>query len=473
MCPVNTKEPLVELGTVVGKSYNTLESPYIIPRLVNTKNPVLDMSKAKLTTKYEKEDSTDYVVGDSLKEIADKFSASVTAQANIMLFSGSISTDFKRETKSEHEMAYCKATHLAIRKRINFTDVDQCKDLLTDKFKENLNSLDVETFFKRYGTHLIVEASLGGRLEFNFSREKKLHETKESLEVEVKAGLGKALKTETSISQSNALKELSNNNYTSSRVIGGMGLAITTFDSFNEQYKKWVDSLENEKNWQFCSIPNMDSLVPLWDFCETKDEKGRKRRNELKRYYEEIVNLKGNVLQETELYVKDIMFVNHKNIHQAKANCPSDYILIDKDLNAGSGGDYIYLCYKLAPMKNKGRIEEYPITNCVMEETKDSKRSSTNNILISQNKRANYYRDGLDLNKGSGGNYIYFYHTKDRQYLPIKRLAVTFDSEPIAKEDWEIVYWKDSRMAADCNKSSGGDYIWIYMNRDKEYKWED
>lgn len=465
MPDVNTVEKMENLGTVVGTSYNALESPYIIPSHVNTKYPVLNMRNAKLTIKSEREDRTEYFVGDSLTEIADKFSASFSVESKILLFSGSISSDFKRETKSEHEMAYCKAMHLAIRKRINFRDVDQCKDLLTEKFKNHLESLDVATFFDRYGTHLIVEALLGGRLEFNFSREKKLHETKESLEVEIKAGVGDALSTKTSVSKSNALKELSSNNYTSTRVIGGRGLAITTFDSFNEQYKVWVNSLENERNWQFCSIPNKNSLVPLWDFC-----KDAKRKKELKDYYEKISKAKGNVLQETELYVKDILFINHKNRHQARANRPSGYTMIEKDLNAGSGGDYIYLCYKLAPMESNGRIEEYPITNCVMEETKNSKRSSTNNILISQNKRANYYRDGLDLNKGSGGNYIYFYHTKDQQYLPIKRLAVTFDSEPIAKEDWEIVYWKDSRIAADCNKSSGGDYIWIHMKRDKYYK---
>ena len=100
-----------------------------------------------------------------------------------------------------------------------------------------------------------------------------------------------------------------------------------------------------------------------------------------------------------------------------------------------------------------------------MEETKNSKNAAANINQTSNRISSKYYRHGMDLNKGAGGNYIYLYYTKDTRFTPIKRMEVVFGDEEIAKEDWEVVFWAGSNQAGDCNKSVGGKYIYIYMKR--------
>lgn len=451
---INTKERIV-LETVVGRSYNVLENPYVTPEKVNTKYPILMMNKIKTAITTPRKQDTEYISGNSLREIAEAFSVSVSASSEAMMFSASVSTDFAKETKSSSEMAYCKVLYLSIKRKESFAEVDEYKKHLDPRFVRDLNSLAPELFFKNYGTHLITDAWFGGRLEFNFSKEKKKNETKESVKTSVEAGFKKIFSTKVSTEFNKEVKEVFENSSIVARAVGGSGIAISDLESFGKEYGNWIKSLDKgDENWSFCGLPDENSLVPLWELTNNPS-----RRKELKDYYFKKASLTRNGLEKTELFVKDITFVNHSNRNQAIHSRPAGYILVDKDLNAGAKGDYIYLCYKLGEGKSDA------ITNCLMEETKNSKNAAANINQTSNRISSKYYRHGMDLNKGAGGNYIYLYYTKDTRFTPIKRMEVVFGDEEIAKEDWEVVFWAGSNQAGDCNKSVGGKYIYIYMKR--------
>ncbi|KAE8287113.1 hypothetical protein D5F01_LYC15077 [Larimichthys crocea] len=123
---------------------------------------------------------------------------------------------------------------------------------------------------------------------------------------------------------------------------------------------------------------------------------------------------------------------------------------INVDLNKGAGGNYIYLWYKT----EQGSA---PITRLQVTFTKDMAVG-----LIS----AGYTKIDKDLNAGAGGDYIYLWYFKgSTEYdTPIVELDVTADAQSEGlkfKNDWE-------RLACDLNRKAKGNWIHIWMKREKQ-----
>ncbi|CAO5256601.1 MULTISPECIES: hypothetical protein [unclassified Frankia] len=120
---------------------------------------------------------------------------------------------------------------------------------------------------------------------------------------------------------------------------------------------------------------------------------------------------------------------------------PSGWTKIDKDLNAGAGGAYLYFAFE--------RGSGQPITNVIFLLSKDDSAPPT------------YTRIDVDLNKGAGGDYIYAAFTKDpTQGSPIADLDVILgDNAGIQPQS----PWR--RYDVDLNKGAGGKYIYlVYRN---------
>jgi hypothetical protein len=72
------------------------------------------------------------------------------------------------------------------------------------------------------------------------------------------------------------------------------------------------------------------------------------------------------------------------------------FTLIDKDLNQGAGGDFIYLGYK------KGEDGKKPITDLCI--TYDNDRKPEKN---------GFTRINVDLNAGAGGKFVYLWYSRN------------------------------------------------------------
>ncbi|ABD12086.1 hypothetical protein CcI156_19340 [Frankia sp. CcI156] len=116
---------------------------------------------------------------------------------------------------------------------------------------------------------------------------------------------------------------------------------------------------------------------------------------------------------------------------------PSGWIKIDKDLNAGAGGAYLYFAYE------KGAGD--PITNIIFLLNKDESAPPS------------YHRIDVDLNKGAGGAYIYAAFTREPALgSPIEDLDVILgDNSGIQPQ----APWR--RIDVDLNKGAGGKYIYL------------
>ena len=143
---------------------------------------------------------------------------------------------------------------------------------------------------------------------------------------------------------------------------------------------------------------------------------------------------------------------------KAKNGFPSGYTVINKDLNKGSGGSYIYLGYTLGDEDKVNPITNLTLVNYSKSQSWSEKTFTTNG------KTAKYYRLTVDLNKGSGGKYIYLCYTYDKQFEPLTGINVVFGGESPASY-WEYVTWEGGSTKADVNKGSGGKYIYILQRR--------
>ncbi len=142
----------------------------------------------------------------------------------------------------------------------------------------------------------------------------------------------------------------------------------------------------------------------------------------------------------------------------AKKEFSADYIVVDKDLNSKSGGKYIYLGYKMGDEDKVGPITNLTLTYASKAQSWKSKSFTVNGIT------ATYNRIDIDLNKGSGGKYIYLCYTTDRKFKPLTGIDVVFGGSTIASY-WEILTWEGNGTNADVNKGSGGKYIYILQRR--------
>lgn len=134
---------------------------------------------------------------------------------------------------------------------------------------------------------------------------------------------------------------------------------------------------------------------------------------------------------------------------------------IDRDLNEGAGGDYIYLGYTKTDDANKAVRDIY------LFNTDDSKYSPP---MQRQFYGRNYYAvaNGLDFNKNAGGTYIYMYQSKDKNAgKPLTALSV---GETVPIEDVNIgqypVKCYDTVYAdkpLDLNNKAGGKYLYLTM----------
>jgi astacin len=127
---------------------------------------------------------------------------------------------------------------------------------------------------------------------------------------------------------------------------------------------------------------------------------------------------------------------------------PAGFVKIRQDVNQGSGGKWIYVCYK------KGGSTGV-ITNIAVI------AGSSSNIEPPYG----YTKIPQDLNQGAGGKYIYLCYKQDADSTPITNLALISGdkSEIINAPGYDLTV-----IPQDLNQGAGGKYIYLCYQRDPE-----
>lgn len=148
----------------------------------------------------------------------------------------------------------------------------------------------------------------------------------------------------------------------------------------------------------------------------------------------------------------------------------SGYTLIDKDLNSGAGGDYVYLGYqtssdpsesirKIRVMINKGDIETY---------TSPQDGFLYQVVGIYPASRNTGDAHGIvDLNKGkSRADFLHYFATKDiRAGGPLVSITIDNSSEKSGYETVNYLNPNEFNLPADANEDVSGERIYTHVTR--------
>lgn len=441
---------LGEYGGYLGYGYNVVTSGYFNSGDVSTRAEIFDTDKLLEDKRLRKQSisqtDTSLYMGETLESYQKDVSASLGLSFSYGLFSkvkGDFSLSANMSTSGMSKSVFIK-NQIKIQKERQFIkygdlEMDELKDYVYKTFLKKLNA-DIsgktdeekqkyyaEEIFDRYGTHVLMDIMLGGRMDLNYVYNNTSAQSLENIKMELDASFktfAAKVSGSVSVETSNQAKRFAENStFTASRVGGSVAPDINTYEKALDTYKEWAQSIENANALDFFDVGSncQDSLLPVWEFADS-DEK----RTEIILAYEKYVSKAGQFFADLDksigkeampLYIKNIYIGSHDEAELAKSDIDTqialkepDYlkkVILPIDLNTGAKGNYIYIGYTMTSNPDEAirdiKIEGYPKSSA--DKTKPG-----------------YSFIDADLNKGSSRYsflnivpiYIYLYYTKDK-----------------------------------------------------------
>jgi hypothetical protein len=226
-----------------------------------------------------------------------------------------------------------------------------------------------------------------------------------------------------------------------------------------DDYTAWINSINTRS--VFCNF-TQHGLIPVWDFCDDQS-----RKNELSQYFEtwaanhEVVA--KNVPRSCIIDVK--VFFGQSTADPLNIGGRT-YRRLNRDLNTGAGGEYIYLYYTVG-YENDANLK--PLAEIHVLDTSIETLANlpgTGWVQLSEN-----------LNKGAGGAnlFIAFRRMADANDKLVTALGINYWNH--AKTAQNFVYSTDATVndwftctrgyggtdMIDLNAGCGGDSYWIYL----------
>lgn len=218
---------------------------------------------------------------DYINEINTKNSVTVGGNVAANAFSGSVTRKYESSSKYEYSTKY-SFSHADLIKRVKRLYLDANVELLskylTVAFKQNLSSLSPDDFVKKYGTHVLTDISIGGRLQFSYRssivKESTREQKKAIVEGGVKFNIGKFGADINNSHEIESIKTLNKENASWNfevKYIGGTNSGIsltfnsqTGYPSTSFDLKGWESSV-NDRNSGLTDIA-WDKAYPIYEF---------------------------------------------------------------------------------------------------------------------------------------------------------------------------------------------------------------
>lgn len=215
-----------------------------------------------------------------------------------------------------------------------------------------------------------------------------------------------------------------------------------------DDYDAWIGSIGN--NLVFCNY-TQNGLIPIWYFCNDATRKAALETA----YSTWATDRNIEVFPAPRVCILDLIILEGSNASNPYKYNDRDYYRLAYDLNAGSGGPFIYIYYLLG-------MENDTITPIAEVATIDTSDGESLSSLPSGFVMINH-----DLNHGVGGDFIYLAYRRRNDIsddlvtgLRVNN-AYTFGTG--SGNTWysvNIGYY--SANPQDLNEGAGGDDIYLY-----------
>ena len=163
-------------------------------------------------------------------------------------------------------------------------------------------------------------------------------------------------------------------------------------------------------------------------------------------------------------FITDVVVIggSKSEVNTLKASLTAaGWTLIDQDLNAGAGGDYIYLLYK-SDYVNSGYITDFYISNQRGTAPDNLTHDGRNYSLVAYEGGSRFGELKGDLNSRADGDYIHLYFTRDGFDDNRAVSGITFSN---VKDG--AVGKNGGTTGYDLNSGAGGDYIYMHVSTDR------
>ena len=278
-----------QILTVIGFGYD-VGGAYALSDYVKNVGtpPILDINKLLYDENGNSKISEDInvsaysartITGSTVEEYQQRLSSRINVNAKISGYGATFSTQISNSFASERSgsSAYAFATYQRIVPRVGYVVGDVLYDpakYVTESFNRDVQNLSADELIRRYGTHVILGAILGGRIDYNMSIAKRgfvsssVINTYVSAKAEARIGIVKG-SGEVDISTQNQVNEsfVENSEDITTKAHGGSSAYADRIHSRGPLesgvWEAWVGSVDN--NMVFCEFYN-NSLFPLSDF---------------------------------------------------------------------------------------------------------------------------------------------------------------------------------------------------------------
>ncbi|TJX12867.1 hypothetical protein E9840_11700 [Tissierella creatinini] len=456
---VTSSEADIPVVMRIGRGYNVFGKYASVESL---KQSVLDTAKLIKDQRMERiridQGGNSQITSESIRSYSNQISTKLGASGSYFGFGGSVSSNFDSSRTEKLNNYFSTYSYIVQKYGVYVTGSTNLKNYLNPEAKSmiNNNSISADTVFDNYGHYVLVDSITGGRVDYSITANSKSSTSYENFKIATKADFNVAIFKAGGSAEYQSVKNKSsydsNKQVTLNSYGGGFTLNTGQFLNDPQILSKWEATLEESGTLVEFGNTTAKALVPIWELCDDSN-----RANYLKAEFEKLNLAHGNQWP-MEKYVTDIVFVSGKNQMATRSLCPPGYMLVDADLNAGAGGNFIYLCYKL------GENIDEAITDLFLEYTGSGAGADSGYVNHNAN-YAVYTRIASDLNQGSGGGFIYLWYSKEKTLPPIKDVGVAFNDPSSANPEWDTVLWNNSQSPADVNKSVGGKYIYIKFTR--------
>lgn len=273
--------------------------------IFDTKQLITDGIESVNAAQVELSDYT--VTGSTISEVSNKLTVKASVEGSYGGFKGEANASFDMETSESNTYEYA-STYFDVQKRrasLSKSPQSLIFDYMTDDAYNAINGLPVETKrgkrnlyasgregFQRlisdFGTHVIVEAGLGGRLRRSLQVNTSEITSAYDVKAFAKASYDGVVKAEASVDEhfKQSYKENAKHIRLTMSVLGGdEALATKLGDekTFNaENYEAWKESVTKD-NMALVNFSS-ESLVPLYELVDREAEGGEDRYKALKSY---------------------------------------------------------------------------------------------------------------------------------------------------------------------------------------------
>ncbi|MCL2411961.1 MAG: MACPF domain-containing protein [Treponema sp.] len=294
----------------IGFGYHVINSPFFQSESVRF--PVLDTNRMAedglifVDNQRQRTTETIFIVGETLSAFMNNFSMNAGFQARA-LFGASLQANFGLTTSSEVEetKSFAQSSTVLVRRR-DFVGPYNLSDLrnkyLLEGFRDNWlmnNSICPEELMEIFGTHIMLQVFLGGRLDMSYTIDNSSRESSTRIQAGLRARFGVVSGNVNVDHEAANFFQQSQTNEVIRSFGGRVDVDMTTFENARRYYTQWSASIEETDNLTLIRtgrIGNRMEMLPIWELIDPAWPGGRERRNAIEEEFDrQLIELGANI----------------------------------------------------------------------------------------------------------------------------------------------------------------------------------